>query len=89
MLVGAVNGLQTLSVRILHEAYTEVARGALRGFLDAGHLGGVLIRTSARLFACVTDLALGSQAIGAVDPDVLSNDTLGRLLKAQVLFELW
>ena len=49
-----------------------------------------LIRKSARLSAaCVTDLALGSHAIGAIDPDVLSNDTLGRLLKAQVLFELW
>ena len=44
---------------------------------------------AARLSACVTDLALGSHAIGTIDPNVLGDDTLGRLLKAQVLLELW
>lgn len=67
----------------------KVARGAR--FLGNWDLfGGVVIGWSARDFLLVlTDLALGSHAIGAINPDVLSNDALGRLLKAQVLFELW
>lgn len=67
----------------------RVASGAwFCGWLPAWR-GGDPQGESARLSDCVTDLALGSHAIGAIDPDVLSNDTLGRLLKAQVLFELW
>ena len=45
--------------------------------------------STARLSACVTDLALGSHAVGAIDPNIFGNDAFGRLLKAQVFLELW